>query len=391
MTQVFRYNENRDTSFISVKHFSDAESDHYPSFSLCLKGDEMNWYYDTLMFDKLWLRREQFVKILQGNVGYIYEYDRNARLYQKVPLDITNISNTNLVQFSTNISDFITKVNFVAKNVELDVSQDGITQSTETPLIYISHQTSDVICFTRDTNRDVGSIRSMDVISLVRPLLMEDGSLNRVHIYDNVEFRIIFHYPGQLLRSYHTPAYNTKLRDYIIDKFLEFNVLQITTFKKRPNSNDPCNPSIHDDDAYFRHEIIKRINCVPIYWRRFEADYNGYENCKSQHDMKQANDYINSYRNVLSSYLPPCLEMKVLATHRTSEDQSDQEMSIKIIYNDDTYQEVNNVLEFGFESFWSSVGGFVGIFLGYSLRQFPELFRILVSMFRQLKHVSRPK
>ncbi len=36
------------------------------------------------------------------------------------------------------------------------------------------------------------------------------------------------------------------------------------------------------------------------------------------------------------------------------------------------YQEIEYVQDFGFESFWSGVGGFVGIFLGYSLMQFPE-------------------
>ena len=45
---------------------------------------------------------------------------------------------------------------------------------------------------------------------------------------------------------------------------------------------------------------------------------------------------------------------------------------------DKTYQEIVNERDFGFESFWSSVGGFVGIFLGYSLLEFPDLLDKLV-------------
>ena len=48
-------------------------------------------------------------------------------------------------------------------------------------------------------------------------------------------------------------------------------------------------------------------------------------------------------------------------------------LSIDVEYSKQTFQEITNNRAFGFESFWSSVGGFVGIFLGYSLMQLPEL------------------
>ena len=38
------------------------------------------------------------------------------------------------------------------------------------------------------------------------------------------------------------------------------------------------------------------------------------------------------------------------------------------------FQEIENVKDFGIESCWSAIGGFVGIFIGYSLRQLPEIF-----------------
>ena len=39
---------------------------------------------------------------------------------------------------------------------------------------------------------------------------------------------------------------------------------------------------------------------------------------------------------------------------------------------DESYQEFINAREFGFESFWAGVGGFVGMFLGYSFLQIPD-------------------
>ena len=46
---------------------------------------------------------------------------------------------------------------------------------------------------------------------------------------------------------------------------------------------------------------------------------------------------------------------------------------IKLEYRERHYQEIKYAEDFGFESFWSGLGGYVGIFLGYSLLQIPEL------------------
>ena len=40
---------------------------------------------------------------------------------------------------------------------------------------------------------------------------------------------------------------------------------------------------------------------------------------------------------------------------------------------DNKYQEIRNERAFAFESFWSAVGGFMGIFVGASLSQLPIL------------------
>ena len=42
----------------------------------------------------------------------------------------------------------------------------------------------------------------------------------------------------------------------------------------------------------------------------------------------------------------------------------------------ETFQEIQNVRDFGIESMWSGSGGFIGIFLGYSLLQVPDILDI---------------
>ena len=52
---------------------------------------------------------------------------------------------------------------------------------------------------------------------------------------------------------------------------------------------------------------------------------------------------------------------------------------IQFIYTETNYQEIKNTMGFNLESFVSGIGGFVGIFLGYSTLQLPELLEIVPS------------
>ena len=46
---------------------------------------------------------------------------------------------------------------------------------------------------------------------------------------------------------------------------------------------------------------------------------------------------------------------------------------MEIHYADRYYEEITQVEDFGVQDFISNLGGFIGIFLGYSMMQIPEL------------------
>ena len=46
---------------------------------------------------------------------------------------------------------------------------------------------------------------------------------------------------------------------------------------------------------------------------------------------------------------------------------------IKISYLENYYEEIKQIEDFGIQDFISNVGGFIGIFVGYSMIQIPEL------------------
>ena len=53
-------------------------------------------------------------------------------------------------------------------------------------------------------------------------------------------------------------------------------------------------------------------------------------------------------------------------------------IKVSIVYLTSQYQEVINIPDFGFDSMFSGIGGFVGIFLGYSFLQATELIKTVL-------------
>ena len=90
---------------------------------------------------------------------------------------------------------------------------------------------------------------------------------------------------------------------------------------------------------------------------------------------------------MLTFHDPPCLDMYNAVAYfqrpmekiekrveeKLSEKLKEKMKIFRFVYEEKYYEEIQYVRDFGFESFWSGIGGFVGIFLGYSMMQFPDL------------------
>ena len=76
--------------------------------------------------------------------------------------------------------------------------------------------------------------------------------------------------------------------------------------------------------------------------------------------------------DTIPSYDKPCVEMFVTTTSNWDLMHRTEHFYMKFIYEEEYFQEIEYTRNFGLESFISNVGGFIGIFLGYSIMQFPE-------------------
>jgi hypothetical protein len=111
--------------------------------------------------------------------------------------------------------------------------------------------------------------------------------------------------------------------------------------------------------------------------------------CQKPKQYEEAYWYIQNVDYFMKhAYPQPCVELlmpiNVRETKIIEKDEVYQraykrsistKLNFYVNYTAQSYQEVNNAQEFSFISMFSSIGGFIGIFVGTSLLQIPELFQ----------------
>ena len=369
VTQSVGFLENRDSSTISYNHFNQDPSDQYPTFSICLKGKDIFWENEEFVFDNVGVTSAEYVEILKGN-GFRYKFDEHAQSFQKEDLDINNVSMINFESITLKPSDVILGSELITNTrnstVRFGTRAEDDTHLEKTPF-YIGYRSPDETCFSRRSTYEPNVVRHYDLI-FMNGLFLKPGA------HSNLEMKVIVHYPGQLLRNYDNPRYSSTFDSHNREQILELKISHVTTLKKRPSSNVRCDDTIESDDAKFREEVVKNIKCIPVYWKGIMPNQNNSEVCQSSRQLRDAAFLIENLNDVLDSYDPPCAEMSTLVTVNKDLPQTKDQFKIMIRYTELVYQNIENSRGTSFETFFSGVGGFVGIFCGYSIMQVPEFF-----------------
>ena len=378
---IDRYNQNKDVTSIKFKKYNLTPRDKYPAFSLCFQGASFYWNQDLRIFERYGLSAEVFGLLLQGKSGWIYEYNYQSTLYQKIPAPQNNESLESVDHLHLQITDFLLEMErvFEGQNNSIYYGKNTARTSLDHPAFDIGFQSAKQICFTRTSNDPLNSIRMYDLLKMTR------SRLQPFSLFDDTQIEIFIHYPGQLIKSLAYPSFYSSFSEYHWDKLLEFKISQGTLLRKRPDSIDPCNPDIEDYDTYIMVEASNLLDCIPPYWtRKIPIDFKR-DTCSDPNKLRKANHLIENYKEHLPSLEQPCLEMFNAITYFWQENKNGEEVAIRFDYKETMYEEIEYSKDFGVESFLSNVGGFVGIFLGYSIMQFPELLAEALVSFGRLK------
>ena len=374
---VDRFMDNKDSTSIKYKLYNKGPDDKYPTFSICLEGHSFLWYNDHRIFNEYGLSTNSYNKMVMGELALTYEYIPAAGLYRKVPVQIRNDS-LSYEHFHVQVSDFLEVADFKTnKENTTFYYEDGMSRTAKLPF-FIGYQTTTMVCFTRQSDDISNLIRVFDSIALKKDVLTKIN-------YGNTKVKFIFHYPGQLLRSLDTPSLSTTFANYHWDNILSFNLAQNTILRKRPESNNPCDEDIDNQDEKFLLEVSKTIGCIPPYWKSTIQVPQKMNECSTQEELKDAYYYSQNYKKILPTYGTPCLDMFVSVNYNWLIDNDERFSNITITYKQKYYEEIQYGQDFTVESFISNVGGFIGMFLGYSLMQLPDFLLGFVGTFEMIK------
>ena len=256
ITQAVRFIENQDSSTISQKIFNHEPNNKYPTFTICVKGTNIYSSNEIALFEQTELTSLQYVDLLEGNEGYRYMYDLKDGTYKKESANLSSIfMKNNFSILSPLPSDIIVGTRFIAQN-DFQSTHYGYGEETvNLPNVpfHIGHRTPDETCFTRDFLDESRLLRVYDEVFLSRKLLETENNYN-------LEAKIIFHYPGQLIERMKVPSYQFKLNEIGAENmFWEGRISQVSVLKNRPKSQRPCYDGGESYDTRIRQDTIKKV------------------------------------------------------------------------------------------------------------------------------------
>jgi len=382
--QISKFIANKDVSTVTIKKFleNNNEDDSYPTFSICLEENQFEELYNGSYLLSMGLSdiERTYPNMLKG-------IDVNETVISLIKPDKSMKSPENMVcQFfakSRNgsvIDNWIRNINCA----RIDWIENGDRQQSLP--FYISYRSPDEMCFTPNSSNEKRK-RKRDLLKLDAKWMMENG-------FSNLRLKIYVHGKGQLFRNFGKEIHKTKLfdlypypEDKILKSTLELSISYVTVMRKRADANIPCYSGLLDDDIYIRQKIIGDIGCIPPYW----VDLPGYDpklkTCSSTLQLEKLYKLVKDMETTVNMYPSSCSEMTVVSSLQfgSSSGQERKYFKMKINYLTESYQEIANQKDFSGEALWSSVGGLVGIFLGYSMMQIPDSLVTMIHKFATKK------
>ena len=268
----------------------------------------------------------------------------------------------------------------------------------------LSYQDPTRVCYTPKLNHSITKVHDYLTLDLEKMSeLLTNNNLGSELPY----LRIYIHMQGQFIRTlgrevanYATPDLLNEHCEFITGVYsgtkkqnwlcygskIIFLLSQVSFLKKRHDGVIPCDKDLKNEDNKIITSIMRKVGCIPSYWKELAPKNVNYPVCKTAFQYEKIYGYVSNLELSRALFTPPCEEMLVVTNimkergRRRKEKYMDKNtkkfvsyLDLQFIQGSEMFQQIDNVQDFGVESCWSAIGGFVGIFVGYSLMQLPEL------------------
>ena len=366
---------NHDSSSVYYKKFVNHKEDVYPTFSVCLV-----YYHGGLYHKSMGNLAGPYWNFLLGN-------DEN---YTK------DFTKTNFDEVIMNPKEVVKFYKRKGKGSDNKYKEEKITDFNSA--FKLTHQEPSATCFTKKETPEEGKLLKYDLVQINLDVIYGGPKIQQIGAY--------IHPKGQLIRKSSRPTYTAywkTLKQFDTTKgfkyILRFQNNAIEVLRKRPDAAKKCNDKLLDEDRQWRLSVAEEIRCIPAFMGRFLLNSNTERHLQNLPpcNLLQYRQIYENYSNfdnfeaAAQLYVNPCLEISSVVTKDESivylENSNSSTLIFKFNYVED-YRETINKRSFNLMDLWSQIGGFVGIFIGYSLMQIPEM---LFNLYGLAKYPSTKK
>ena len=328
--------------------------------------------FEELLISKYAINAKQFNELLKGkNV---------EKRHWNTSLTFENFSFIEYNDFTFEFEQFLetfsdAAIKFGTKDKNHTRVYGTSPKQNETWPFFLNYNDPDNICFTRKNDAIDNLIRTSDMIWMDMQYFK----------YSKVFLHVYLHHTGHLVRSLgnpHLKIYGNEIHDWNSKITLKIN--HVSILRKRENSKIPCDKDLQNDDNKFRQSIVKRVGCVPIYWTPLIFNQSNIKTCKTSAEMGEIYHYLTHKETIMSLYDQPCDYMKISA-ETIQQPNYQRYIMLQFAYMIENYEEYVNHREFGIEGLGAGIGGYVGIFLGYSFLQIPSTINNLWMRLKQFR------
>ena len=389
---VEEYIENKDSAAVRYKTYQNIQSgpEQYPTFSFCVLGHIGTHLIEITKDKKLYDALYNHPECQDPNTIHVW---CEIRLYQKMLLGIVDvIPNVTLESYDNKTVDFLRNINKWKLSTGITEMSDHISENQvrtkeSEATMYISYQDGYRICVTRKNDSNLGIDHLMDAFTVPLEFLAIPDLAFEIYVHQ------VGGLIGQLGRGHSlkiTPAMNSRaieLSNYFKETNSTVSISNEIRFKsieilhKRNGAEMPCDENIHDNDRAYKKAVIEKAGCIPSFWKSLiQEEEDKLPPCTKTSEYQKISSFLpdvqnnKNVRNGTKLYTQPCYEMFITVTttsryEYTIFDEEKPHLSCIFYFEADRFKEIHNYQAFNLGEMWSQIGGFVGIFLGYSCLQ----------------------
>ena len=196
-----------------------------------------------------------------------------------------------------------------------------------------------------------------------------------------------FSLPNQLINVNNRWIQNTMKPNSSTD----FYLLDLEYYRHRNKSSEPCR-DWKDYDRLIMEDIYSTVGCRPFY----AHEMKNIANCTTKEEIKRIYEMADDKTNLDS----PCIELRkyradviTMDSNITKEDQLysgiEQKLKafgswfrVKIHFPENTHKDIWQMKAYTIQSLIGNVGGYVGIFIGCTISDLPNIF---LDLYKRMK------